>query len=303
MRILELLKENIGNENVKENEEMSKHTSFKTGGKADIFVKIDNVDSLKYVINLSNKHKIPIFILGNGSNILVTDKGIRGIVCQINITKFEINIQGKDIFVTCGSGCKVPEIAQKLLKEEISGFEFASGIPGTIGGAIRMNAGAHGKEMKDIVVSSSCIDMSGNIFEFDLAQHKFEYRNSIFSNKKYIILESTLKMQSGDKNEINRKMQEYLKYRKENQPFDKPSAGSTFKRGDGFITAKIVDECGLKGKQIGGAQVSTKHAGFIINNGNASSKDILDLIDFVKSTVFEKTGKVIELEVEVVGEE
>ena len=194
MRILELLKENIGNENVKENEEMSKHTSFKTGGKADIFVKIDNVDSLKYVINLSNKHKIPIFILGNGSNILVTDKGIRGIVCQINITKFEINRQEKDIFVTCGSGCKVPEIAQKLLKEEISGFEFASGIPGTIGGAIRMNAGAHGKEMKDIVVSSSCIDMSGNIFEFDLAQHKFEYRNSIFSNKKYIILESTLKM-------------------------------------------------------------------------------------------------------------
>lgn len=165
-----------------------------------------------------------------------------------------------------------------------------------------MNAGAYGKEMKDIVIYTKYMDYNGNIEEIDLSKHNFEYRKSIFSNKKYIILESTLKLKKGKKNEIEAKMKEFEKLRKEKQPFDKPSAGSTFKRGENFITSKLIDECGLKGRQIGGAKVSEKHAGFIINNGNAKTEDILKLVNIVTETVYEKTGKHIELEIEVVGE-
>ena len=164
-----------------------------------------------------------------------------------------------------------------------------------------MNAGAYGKEMKDIVFSTTYIDLDGNINKINLDEHEFEYRKSIFKDKKYIILESTLKLKKGKKEEIEKKMKEYQILRKEKQPISKPSAGSTFKRGEDYITAKLIDECGLKGKQIGGAKVSEKHAGFIVNEGNATSKDILDLIEYVKNEVYEKTGKKIELEIEIVG--
>jgi len=176
------------------------------------------------------------------------------------------------------------------------------GIPGTIGGAIKMNAGAYGKEMKDIIYSTKFMDNNGTIHKINLDEHKFDYRKSIFSNQSYIILESTLKLKKGVKAIIEQKMQEYLQARKKSQPYDKPSAGSTFKRGKNFITAKLIDECGLKGKTIGGAMVSTKHAGFIINYDRASSSDILDLIEYVKNEIYKKTGKVIELEIEIVGE-
>lgn len=166
-----------------------------------------------------------------------------------------------------------------------------------------MNAGAYGMEMKDMVHSTKYMDKNGNIEEIDNNQHEFEYRKSIFSKEKYIILESTLKLKKGKKQEIENKMKEYKNSRKEKQPTNFPSAGSTFKRGNGFITSKVIDECGLKGKQIGGAEVSQKHAGFIVNTGSATSKDILELINLVKEKVFEKTGKQIELEIEIIGEE
>lgn len=165
-----------------------------------------------------------------------------------------------------------------------------------------MNAGAYGKEMKDIVFETIFMDYDGNLYKIRQSEHEFTYRHSIFGDNKYVILESTLKLKKGKKEEIKKKMREYQSLRKEKQPFDKPSAGSTFKRGKDFITAQIIDECGLKGKKIGGAVVSEKHAGFIINDGNASTTDILKLIELVKKTVYEKTGKIIELEVEVVGE-
>ena len=165
-----------------------------------------------------------------------------------------------------------------------------------------MNAGAYGKEMKDIVFSTKYINEDGQIEEIDLQKHEFDYRKSIFTGKNYVILETTLKLKKGKKSEIETKMKEYQTSRKEKQPYDKLSAGSTFKRGDGFITSKIIDECGLKGKQIGGAKVSEKHAGFIINEAHATSHDILDLARFVKNTVYEKTGKKIELEIEIIGE-
>ena len=166
-----------------------------------------------------------------------------------------------------------------------------------------MNAGAYGMEMKDIVLKSIYMDEDGEIHNIDLKEHKFEYRKSIFSNKKYIILESTLKLKKGKFNEIEAKMLEYRNARKEKQPISEPSAGSTFKRGKDFITAKIIDECGLRGRRVGGAKVSEKHAGFIVNAGGATSKDILNLINIVKDTVFDKTGKTIELEIEIIGEE
>ena len=190
-----------------------------------------------------------------------------------------------------------------MLIEEIEGFEFAAGIPGSIGGAIRMNAGAHGGEMKDIVSETKCMDMNGNIKILSNEEQKFEYRNSIFSSNQYIILSTKLKLKKGIYKEIKAKMDEYGEWRKEHQPLEYPSAGSTFKRGTDFITAKLIDECGLKGYNIGNAEVSTKHAGFVVNKGNAKAKDILNLVKYISEKVYEKSGKKIELEVQVIGED
>ena len=191
----------------------------------------------------------------------------------------------------------------KLLQEEIEGFEFASGIPGTIGGAIKMNAGAYGKEMKDIVLETTYMDRDGNIHNINNSKHNFEYRKSFFSNNDYIILETIFTLSYGIKEQIKEKMNQYMESRVEKQPIEFPSAGSTFKRGKDFITAKLIDECKLKGFRIGDAEVSKKHAGFIINLGNAKAKDVLELIEIVKNKVYEKTNKKIELEIQVIGEE
>lgn len=201
-----------------------------------------------------------------------------------------------------GSGNKNAWVSKKLSDLDITGFEFADGIPGTIGGAVKMNAGAYGKEMKDIVYTSKVMDYDGNIYTFDLSKHEFEYRKSVFKLKKYVILETTLRLKKGNREEIEKKIVEFRNLRKEKQPLDKPSAGSTFKRGEDYITAKLIDECGLKGKKIGGAKVSDKHAGFIVNDSNATTKDIIELIDYVKETIYNKTGKKIELEIEIIGE-
>lgn len=300
---IELFVKKLGEDNVLLNESMAKHTSFKTGGNADVFVKISSKEKLEYILKYSRENNVPIFILGNGSNILVRDNGIRGIVCKIEMTKFEINKKGNEFFITLGSGNKNAICAQKFLNMELTGFEFASGIPGTIGGAIKMNAGAYGKEMKDIVFSTTYINRDGEVKTIGLKEHEFGYRRSFFSNKDLIILETTIMLEKGNKSQIKEKMQAYSDSRKEKQPYNMPSAGSTFKRGEDFITASLIDKCGLKGMQIGGAKVSEKHAGFIVNNGNATSRDILDLIDNVKKIIFEKTGEKIELEIEIIGEE
>ena len=302
MDYIDVLKKNIGEENVFINEPMSKHTTFKVGGPADVLVKIKTINDLQKVLNIAAENKIPVYTIGNGSNILVTDKGIRGIVCKIEINRFEITENGKDILVTVGSGMKNSILSQKLLELEITGFEFAASIPGTIGGAIKMNAGAFGKEMKDIVVSSRYMDHIGNISDLQAEGHEFSYRNSVFHRHNYIIIDSILKLKKRNKEAIKAKMDEYRDIRLDKQPYDKPSAGSTFKRGNDYITAKLIDECDLKGKQIGGARVSDKHAGFIVNDGNATAKDIIELIDLVKRTVYKQTGKYIDLEIEIIGE-
>lgn len=290
------------NSKVLKNEPMSKHTSFKIGGNADILVKIEDAEDIKTVLEFSNKEHIPTYVIGNGSNILVKDNGIRGIVLMICMDTYKIDKQDKKVVVTAGAGVKLGGLAQELLKQEITGFEFASGIPGTMGGAIRMNAGAHGKEMKDIVATTTYIDERGNVNTVSNKEQEFSYRSSVFSKNKWIIINTVLEFEYGNKQEIQAKMQEYAQYRKEKQPITYPSAGSTFKRGEDFITAKLIDECGLKGYSIGGAKISDLHAGFIINTGNATADDVLKLVKYTKEKVYEKFNKTIELEIEVIGE-
>ena len=283
-------------------EPMSKHTTFKVGGPAECFVIIDDIKDLRNVLKFAKENDIKTTVLGNGSNVLVLDKGIKGIVLAIRLNKIDmINYEGK-IFANVSAGVKISIFGHLLLKNEIMGFEELSGIPGTIGGAIRMNAGAHGKEFKDIISNVVCMDYDGNIKKFENEDMEFGYRRSILKEKKYIVLEASMEFIKGNKDEIKEKMDEYSKYRKEKQPIEYPSAGSTFKRGSDYITAKLIDEAGLKGFSIGGAEVSEKHAGFIINKGNATAKDILELIEYIRNKIYEKFGKKIELEIEVIGE-
>lgn len=290
------LEEILGKDNVKYNEPMSKHTSFKVGGIADLYLEVDSKEKLEKILkfNLQN-----IYIIGNGSNILVTDKGIRGSVIKYTAKNYII----QDEILKVEAGMTNALLMKPIIEKELEGLEFAFGIPGTIGGAIVMNAGAFGREMKDVVVSTTYIDLKSKKIEtINNLEHKFSYRNSIFSKKQTIILETILKLQKGNKQEIKRKIEEYKVKRIETQPLDMPSAGSTFKRGDGFITAKLIDECGLKGYTIGGAKVSEKHAGFIVNKGNATAADIIELINYVKQIVYDKFGKTIEKEIKIIGE-
>ena len=300
-KVLYDLKKDIPEENIKIKEPMSKHTSFKTGGLAEIYITGKTIEQIQEVLKYSKKNDIKLYIIGNGSNLLVSDEGIKGIALKIAVDNIETLESDFGIIVKAGAGVKTRALAQLLKKDGITGFEELAGIPGTIGGANYMNAGAYGKELKDIIVETKAINKeTGEIQIFKNEEQELKYRSSIFKNKKYIIIETMLNLQRGKTEEIERKMNDFLNQRKEKQPLEYPSAGSTFKRGDGFITAKLIDECGLKGYSIGGAQISEKHAGFIINKNNATSKDILDLIEYTKKKVFEKFKIQIEEEVEVI---
>ena len=293
----QLIESGIDKDNILIDEPMNKHTSFKVGGKADFFVKAYNIEEIKSILRIVSKNDVPLFVLGNGTNLLVRDEGFRGIILQVKLE--EINISGTEVAV--GAGVKNAVLSKKLTDYSLTGFEFASGIPGTIGGAIKMNAGAYGGEMKDIVSEVTYLDYAGNVYTINNSECEFEYRHSRFFNEKAIILEVKLKLKKGNKSEIEDKVKELLSQRKEKQPLEYPNAGSTFKRGEGFITAKLIDECGLKGYKIGGAEVSEKHAGFIINKYNATSADIINLIQHVQKEVKEKKGEDIKLEIEIIG--
>lgn len=297
------LQEGINKKNILKDEPMKKHTSLKVGGIADYFVKVQNIDELKFLIKFTEKKKIPLTIIGNGTNLLITDKGIRGIVARLEMNSFRFEKNADGVIFTAEAGLLLPKLAAIALKEEFSGLEFLFGIPGTIGGAVRMNAGAYGSEMKDVVIKTRYLDRKTlKIKSLDLDEHEFEYRNSIFSKNDFIILETTMKLSKGNKNDIKAKMDEYMTARKDKQPLEYPSAGSTFKRKGEIITAKLIDECGLKGASVGDACVSEKHAGFIINKGKATATEMLELIDIIKTKVKEEKGIDIELEVLVLGE-
>ena len=292
----------IEEKNIIFNEEMCKYTTFKIGGPAECLIKIQSIKDLKEAIQFAEKNKIHISFIGNGSNLLITDKGIKGIVLLNRLEDIQIKDNENNIELIVKSGTKMSIIARKCLEQNITGFEELSGIPGTIGGAVIMNAGAHNKEMKHIVKSVKCIDYKGNEYEFSNKELGFEYRNSILKHEKYIITEVKLILNRGNKAEIKNKMEEYKKYRKEKQPIEYPSAGSTFKRGEDYITAKLIDEAGLKGYKIGGAEISKKHSGFIINTGNATANDVIELANIVKKEINLKFNKNIELEIEIIGE-
>lgn len=320
--IEKVLKEKLPSANIKLNEPMKLHTSFKIGGPADFFITANNIQEIREVVNIAKENKLPLKVVGNGTNLLVKDNGFRGIILKINLqeikitktknkdeinTKYKINEMESSInckeeyIVNVQSGMALGKLAQILLKNEIGGFEFASGIPGTIGGAIKMNAGAYGGEFKDIVQDVTYLNEQNDIVVIQNMQCDFSYRHSLFSNKDYIILGCNLKLYKDTKENIKNKLDENLQSRREKQPIEYPSAGSTFKRGEDFITAKLIDECGLKGYTIGGAQVSEKHAGFIINKNNATAEDVINLIKHVTEIVYEKTGKKINLEIEIIG--
>ena len=303
MDIEKLLQKKIHRNQILKDEPMSKHTSLKIGGAAEYFIKIKTIEELKYILELSKEQNIPLQIIGNGTNLLVKDGGIEGFVVKLEFNDFKIKKTKDEVLITAGAGLSLATLSTIAVKEELTGLEFLSGIPGTVGGAIRMNAGAYGGEIKDIVLKTKYIDYEGRIKTLTLKEHEFEYRNSIFSRINAIILETTIKVKKGIKEEIDAKIKEYAEARREKQPLEYPNAGSTFKRKNGIITSKLIDEAGLKGYSIGDAEISTKHAGFIINKGKATAKDVLELIDYIKKIIKEKFNEDIELEILVLGKE
>lgn len=293
----------VPQEDIFTEEFMYKHTTFKIGGVADVLIKVHSVPEMIHAIKIAKKYKQPIGVMGNGSNILVRDKGVRGILLKIELDTCEV-IKDKDCaYVVSGAGLLLSKLSQILLAESLTGMEFAYGIPGTVGGAVAMNAGAFEQEFKDLVVETTYLDIDDEqIKTISKDEHKFSYRHSIFQDQNAVILSTKLKLQYGDKAEIEKKMEDNLAFRVAKQPTNMPSAGSTFKRGEDFIAAQIIDECSLKGKAVGGAQVSTKHAGFIINTGDARASEVMGLVELVQKRVLDETGKKLELEIKVIGE-
>ncbi len=279
-----------------ENELMSNRTSFKTGGPAELLVCPGNIDALIAVLKVCKENKIRTFIIGNGSNILVSDNGLSGVVVMLSSNFSEIKLLDEET-VYCQSGASMTKLCRFALEHSLSGLEFAFGIPGTAGGAAYMNAGAYGGEMKDVLVKCEHIDEDLNVSSFSGDDLKLGYRKSVYSDLNFVITSLTLKLKKGDYAEIKKKMDENLSKRREKQPLEYPSAGSTFKRPEGYFAGALIQECGLKGACVGGAQVSEKHAGFIINKNNASTSDILKLIELVRDAVYKNTGVLLETEV------
>ncbi len=295
MVLLEELKKITKEENIFVNEPMKNHTTFRTGGPADYLVIPETVDEIKKLIELDCKKTF----VGNGSNLLVKDGGIRGLTIKLTgLNSYTIN----DDIIEASAGCYLAMLSQVAMKNSLTGLEFACGIPGTLGGAVMMNAGAYGSEMSSVVLETEYISKNGIINK--ITDHEFGYRKSIFQQLDgAIILSSKLKLQHGNMEEIKNKMDELMASRNAKQPINYPSAGSTFKRPEGFFAGKLIEDAGLKGYRIGGAEVSTLHAGFIINAGNATSTDILNLIKYVQDMVKEKYNVLLEPEVKIIGED
>ena len=281
-------------------EAMKKHTSFRIGGNADIYISPKSSEEIQSILFLAKKYDVPVTVMGNGSNLLVSDKGIRGIVIQIGEDMSTILVKGEKI--TAQAGALLKTIGEKALQSSLEGFAFAAGIPGSLGGAVCMNAGAYGGEIKDILVEAEVLTEDLQIKKFSTQQLQFSYRHSIIPEKGYIVLSATFLLKKGNQKEIAQKMTELAQQRREKQPLNFPSAGSIFKRPQGYFAGKLITDAGLKGYSIGDAQVSQKHGGFIVNKGNATCADVLALIEHCQKTVFEKFGVMLETEVKMIGE-
>lgn len=282
------------------NEPMRLHTTFKIGGNADYFAIPESMEAVRSLVQTAIERGIPYFIIGNGSNLLVSDKGFRGLVIQMEDGFQKVEAEG-DI-ITAEAGILLSRLSRFALQKGLSGLEFASGIPGTLGGAVMMNAGAYGGEMSQVVTEVQSLTEDGRLILRKNDEIGFAYRHSAFSENHEIILKVALKLQKGDPDEIQATMTELAAKRREKQPLELPSAGSTFKRPEGYFAAKLIDDAGLRGFRIGGAQVSEKHAGFVVNTGDATASDIIKVMKHVKNTVEEKFGVTLEPEVRLVGE-
>lgn len=300
-RIEEKLREILGEDGLRLREPMDRHTTFRVGGPADLFLTPKTAESLAGSLALLRQEGIPYLVIGNGSNLLVRDKGIRGAVIQIYRNMAQITVEGEEIYAE--GGALLSSIAARAAEASLTGMEFAAGIPGTIGGSAVMNAGAYGGEMKDILVSVDVLTQDLERKTIPAAELELGYRHSCIPQKGYIVLGARLRLQKGDQTAIRARMTELAQQRREKQPLQYPSAGSTFKRPEGYFAGKLVQDAGLKGKTIGGAQVSEKHSGFLINRGNAAAQDILDLIAFCQAEVERQFGVKLETEVRIVGEE
>lgn len=290
----------VGENSVLIEEPMKLHTTFQVGGPADFFITPHTIDEVKKCLISLQKYKIPYYILGNGSNVLVSDNGYRGAIIQLFKQMDEIQQEGCILRVQAGA--LLSKIAAKAWEAGLTGFEFAAGIPGTIGGAVVMNAGAYGGEMKQVIETVTVMDKAGPVFELNKEELDFGYRKSLIGQKEYIVLEATIRLLPGEKETIRKRMEELKNLRIQKQPLEYGSAGSTFKRPEGYFAGKLIMDAGLSGYHIGGAQVSEKHCGFVINKGNATAEDIIRLIHYIQTTVKEKFDVSLETEVKMLGD-
>ena len=291
----------IAKDSILIDEPMSRHTTFRVGGPADFFVTPKAKEEVRDVIRICKEAGMPYYIIGNGSNLLVSDAGYRGVIVQIYKEMNEVKVEGD--LVKAQAGALLSGIAAKALGAELSGFECASGSPGTIGGACVMNAGAYGGEMKDVLESVTVLTGEGKIIELGRNELELGYRTSVIAKKGYIVLGAVLKLERGDGEKIKTYMDELKEKRVTKQPLEYPSAGSTFKRPEGYFAGKLIEDAGLRGFQVGGAQVSEKHCGFVINRDHAAAADIMELMRQVQIRVKENSGVDLEPEVKRLGDE
>ena len=298
--ILSRIADIVGADNVAADEPMARHTTFRVGGPADYFVRPVDVEQIPALISLGRMENIPYFILGNGSNLLVSDEGYRGMI--INIAD---NMNGVDIHdgvIRAQAGAMLTKVGRLARDNSLTGLEFASGIPGTIGGAVYMNAGAYGGEMKDVVVSVRAMDTDGRVYDLSVDEMDFSYRHSVIGERGLVVLEVMMKLAEGNLDEIDSRMNELAEARRSKQPLEYPSAGSTFKRPEGYFAGKLIMDAGLRGYSVGDAQVSEKHCGFVVNRGGATASDVMTLIRDVQDKVREEFEVELETEVRLLGQ-
>lgn len=298
--LIQRIKQLIPEKRVMENEPMAQHTTFRVGGPVPLFVELNSQKEAQDVITLLNEYTEDYYLIGNGSNLLVSDNGFSGVILHFTKEFSHIDVQGDKVI--CEAGASLAMIGKAALDASLTGFEFGAGIPGTIGGAIVMNAGAYGGEMKQVVETVRLLDKGGKIIEKNCEEMQFGYRHSILKEEDYVVLSVTLRLKTGDKSQIQQEMTQLSQQRREKQPLEFPSAGSTFKRPEGYFAGKLIDDAGLRGYQRGGAQISQKHCGFVINRENATANDIYQVICDVQKEVKDKFDVELETEVIMLGE-
>ena len=299
-KIIERFSNLLGNEKVRINEPMNRHTTFRIGGPADYFLLPSSSEEVKGILEICKEESLQYFILGNGSNLLVSDEGYRGVIIQLYRNYGGLTVEGTEI--RAGAGVLLSQIAATARNESLTGFEFAGGIPGTLGGAVVMNAGAYGGELKDVLKEAVVMDREGNIFTVPVEKLAMGYRTSLVKTAGYFVLEVVISLKKGSQEEIRDTMKDLADRRISKQPLEYPSAGSTFKRPEGYFAGKLIMDAGLRGYQVGGAQVSEKHCGFVINKGNATAADVCRLMADVQAKVQEQFGVTLEPEVKFLGD-